>query len=83
MSPASTSAQRVETRRAALGAQGRRPIRIRVPDIRAPAFPETCARQAEIVDSANRADPELMRFMDAAAADLAAHPDALEAGHHE
>ena len=25
-----------------------------------------CARQAAIVDAANRADPELMRFMDAA-----------------
>ena len=83
MPPASTSAQRVEKRRAALRAQGLRPIQIWVPDTRAPGFVEECARQAAIVDAANRADPELMQFMDAAAADLAEHLDALEAGHRE
>ena len=80
MAPASTGAQRVEKRRAALRAQGLRPIQIWVPDTRAPGFAEECARQAAIVDAANRADPELMQFMDAAAADLAEHLDALEAG---
>ena len=80
MPPASTSAQRVEKRRAALRAQGLRPIQIWVPDSRAPGFAEECARQAAIVDAANRADPELMQFMDAAAVDLAEHLDALEAG---
>ena len=83
MPPASTTAQRVEKRRAALRAQGLRPIQIWVPDTRAPGFAEECARQAAIVDAANRADPELMRFMDAAAADLADHLDALEVGHDE
>lgn len=83
MAPASTSAQRVEKRRAALRSQGLRPIQIWVPDTRAPGFAEECARQAAIVDAANRADPELMEFMDAAAADLAEHLDALEAGHEE
>ena len=78
-----TSAQRVEKRRAALRAQGLRPIQIWVPDSRAPGFAEECARQAAIVDAANRADPELMYFMDAAATDLAEHLDALEAGHRE
>ena len=43
MPPASTSAQRVEKRRAALRAQGLRPIQIRVPDTRAPGFTEECA----------------------------------------
>ena len=41
---------------------------------------EGCARQAAIIDAANRADPELMQFMDAAAADLAERLDALETG---
>ena len=83
MPPAATSAQRVAKRRAALRAQGLRPIQIRVPDTRAPGFAEECARQAAIVDAANRTDSELMRFMDAAAADLADHLDALQAGHDE
>lgn len=83
MSPASTNAQRVEKHRAALRAQGLRPIQIWVPDTRAPGFEEECARQAAIVNGANRADPELMQFMDAAAADLEEHLDALETGHRE
>ena len=83
MAPPNTSAQRVGTRRAALRAQGLRPIQMWVPDTRAPGFAEECARQAAIVNEANRADPELMQFMDAVAADLAEHLDALEAGHGE
>ena len=83
MPPPSTGAERVAKRRASLRAQGLRPIQIWVPDTRAPGFAEECARQAAIVDAANRADTELMEFMDAAGADLAAHLDALEAGHEE
>ena len=83
MPPAATSAQRVAKRRAALRAQGLRPVQIWVPDTRAPGFAEECARQAAIVDAANRAAAELMRFMDAAGADLDEHLDALEAGHDE
>ena len=83
MAPASTSAQRVEKRRAALRAQGLRPVQIWVPNTRAPGFAEECARQAAIVNEANRADHELIEFMDAAAADLAEHMDALEAGRKE
>ena len=83
MARASSSAQRVEKRRAALRAQGLRPIQIWVPDTRAPGFAEECARQAAIVNEANRADTGLMEFMDAAAADLDKHLDALEAGHGE
>ena len=66
MAPPATSAQRVEKRRAALRAQGLRPIQIWVPDTRAPGFAEECARQAAIVDAANREDAELMDFADAA-----------------
>ena len=83
MPPAATSAQRVAKRRAALRAQGLRPVQIWVPDTRAPGFAEECARQAAIVDAANRADGDLMRFMDAAAADLDDHLEAFEAGHGE
>ena len=83
MAPASSSAQRVEKRRAALRAQGLRPVQIWVPDTRAPGFAEECARQAAIVSEANRADHDLMEFTDAAAADLAEHLDALEVGHKE
>ena len=83
MPPASAGAQRVEKHRAALRAQGLRPIQIWVPDTRAPGFAEECARQATIVNEANRADPELGQFMDTAAADLAEHVDALEAGRRE
>ena len=66
MAPPATTAQRVEKRRAALRAQGLRPIQIWVPDSRAPGFAEECARQAAIVDAANREDAELMDFADAA-----------------
>ena len=83
MPAASTSAQRVAKRRAALRAQGLRPIQIWVPDTRAPGFAEECARQAAIADTANRADPELSRFEEATAADIAQHLEALEAGHRE
>ena len=76
----SSVAERVRKRRDALRAQGLRPVQIWVPDTRAPGFAEECARQAAIVDAANRADPELMDFLDAAAADLAEDLDALEAG---
>ena len=78
MPAASTPAQRVAKRRAVLRAQGLRPIQIWVPDSRAPGFAEECARQAAIVDAANRADPELARFMDSAANDLNEHLEVLE-----
>ena len=80
MPTASTSAQRVAKRRAALRAQGLRPVQIWVPDTRAPGFAEECARQAAIADAANRADPELVQFEEAAAADIAEDLDALEGG---
>ena len=78
MPAASTPAQRVAKRRAALRAQGLRPIQIWVPDSRAAGFAEECARQAAVVDAANRADLELAQFMDTAASDLDEHLQALE-----
>ena len=78
MAGASTSAQRVARRRAALRAQGLRPIQIWVPDTRAPGFAEECARQAAIADAANRTDPELSQFEEGTAADIAEHLNALE-----
>lgn len=83
MVPPAGSAQRVKRRRAALRAQGLRPVQIWVPDTRAAGFAEECARQAAIADAANRADPQLGRFEEAAAADIAERIDALEAGRHE
>ncbi len=83
MAAPSTGAQRVAKRRAALRAQGLRPIQIWVPDTRAPGFADECARQAALADAAYRTDPELGRFEEAAAADIAEHLDALEAGHRE
>ena len=83
MAPPATSAQRVARRRAALRAQGLRPVQIWVPDTRAAGFAKECARQAAIADAANRADPELSQFEEAVAADIAEHIDALEAGQRE
>ncbi len=76
----SPGAQSMEKNRAALRAQGLRPIQVWVPDTRAPDFADECARRAAIVNEANLADPELMQFMDATAAELL---DTLEAGHQE
>ena len=75
-----TNAQRVAKHRQALRAQGLRPVQIWVPDTRAAGFAEECARQAAIVAAADRADPELMGFLDAAADELLADLDAAEAG---
>ncbi len=76
--PPSSIAARVEKRRAALRAQGLRPVQIWVPDTRAPGFAKEYARQCAIADAANLDDPELMDFLDAAAADLAEDPDPVE-----
>ena len=74
----SANARRVARHRESLRAQGLRPVQVWVPDTRAPGFAEEYARQAAIADAANRDDPELMDFLDAAAADLAEELDALE-----
>lgn len=75
----STNAQRVAKHRQTLRAQGLRPVQIWVPDTRAAGFAEECARQTAVVAAADRADPELMAFLDAAADELLANLNAAEA----
>ena len=68
--PSRTVAERVQKHRASLRAQGLRPVQIWVPDVRAPGFADECARQASLAAAADRADPDLMSFLDAALDDL-------------
>ena len=75
--PAS-NAERARKRRAALREAGLRPVQIWVPDSRRPGFDEECRRQAALIGTANRADPELMAFMDAAFEDWAKHLEERE-----
>ena len=69
--PHRTLKERVQKHRDALRAQGLRPVQIWVPDTRAEGFAEECARQVAQAAMADRADPELMRFVDAALDDVA------------
>lgn len=62
--------ERVKRRRDALRAAGLRPVQIWVPYTRRPGFAAECARQAALVAQADRADPDLARFLDAALDDL-------------
>ena len=66
----SPTADRVKKHRDALRAAGMRPVQIWVPDIRQPGFAAECARQAALMASADRQDPGLTEFMDAALDDL-------------
>ena len=68
--PSRTVAERVRKRRDALRAQGLRPVQIWVPDTRADGFADACARQTALAAAADRADPRLMSFLDAALRDL-------------
>ena len=47
-----TSAERVRRRRDKLRSGGMRPVQIWVPDTRAPGFAAECARQAQLIRSA-------------------------------
>ena len=69
--PHRTLKERVQKHRDALRAQGLRPVQIWVADTRAEGFAEECARQVAQAAVADRADPELMRFVDAALDDVA------------
>lgn len=59
-----TSADRVEKRRAALRAQGLRPVQIWVPDTRAAGFDKEARRQLSLVEKSDANDVELMEFFD-------------------
>jgi hypothetical protein len=66
----SNTALRVQKHRLALRDAGLRPIQIWVPNTQAPGFFEECRRQSGLVAAADRADNELMSFLDASLADL-------------
>jgi len=61
---------RVEKRRAALRKAGLRPIQIWAPDTRSAGFAAECRRQCELAAQADRGDPELSEFLDAALGDI-------------
>ena len=63
---ATSVAARVQKRRNALRMAGLRPIQIWVPDTRRPGFPAECRRQSKLASQADRADVEMMDFMDEA-----------------
>jgi len=63
-------AERVQKRRNALRMAGLRPIQIWVPDTRRPGFTEECQRQSKLASQADRADVEMMDFMDQALSDV-------------
>jgi len=63
---ATSVAARVQKRRDALRMAGLRPIQIWVPDTRRPGFAAECQRQSKLASQADRADVEMMDFMDEA-----------------
>ncbi|WP_048308471.1 antitoxin MazE family protein [Halomonas sp. PR-M31] len=62
--------ERVQKYRDKLRAQGMRPITIWVPDTRAPGFAEECRRQSRLAAEADKQDPTLDSFLDAALMDI-------------
>lgn len=63
-------AARVQKRRDALRMAGLRPIQIWVPDTRRPGFAAECQRQSKLASQADRADDEMMHFIDEALEDV-------------
>ena len=61
---------RVQKWRDALRMAGLRPVQIWVPDTRRPGFAAECQRQSKLVSQADRADTEMMEFMDDALSDV-------------
>ncbi|MHB8248987.1 MAG: antitoxin MazE family protein [Acidithiobacillus sp.] len=57
-------AVRVQKRRDALRRAGLRPVQLWVPDTKKPGFAAECRRQSELAAQADRADVELMDFME-------------------
>ena len=68
--PDPSVARRVRKHRDALRTAGPRPVQTQVPDTIAPGFPEECRRQTALTAAADRADPALMSFVDAAGEDV-------------
>ena len=63
-------AVRVQKRRDALRTAGLRPVQIWVPDTRRPGFAAECKRQSKLASEADRADPDMLKFMDAVLSDV-------------
>ena len=62
--------ERVQKCREALRKAGLRPVQIWVPDTRRPGFAEECHRQSRLAAQADKADMDLMGFLDDALDDL-------------
>ena len=63
-------AVRVQKRRDALRNAGLRPVQIWVPDTRRPDFAAECKRQSKLASEADKADAEMLEFMDAVLSDV-------------
>lgn len=61
---------RVQKHRDALRRAGLRPVQIWVPDTRRPGFAEECRSQSLAVAESDKADEQLERLMDEAAAEV-------------
>lgn len=61
---------RVQKRRDALRMAGLRPVQIWVPDTTRPGFAEECRRQSLLAAQSDKADTNMLRFMDEALADV-------------
>ena len=61
---------RAQRRRDALRRAGLRRVQIWLPDTRCPGFAEECRRQSELVAQGDRADEDLLRFMDESLAEV-------------
>ncbi len=61
---------RVQKRRDALRSAGLRPVQIWVPDTRLPGFAAECKRQSKRASAADRADAEMLEFMDLGLSDV-------------
>ena len=68
-------AKRMAAYRARLRRAGLRPVQIWAPDTRGAGFAAECRRQSELAAQADRNDPELSEFLDAALADIFDHSD--------
>ena len=70
VSMGSSTAIRVQKHRVSLRNAGLRPIQLWVPDTRVPGFKKECARQSSLAAMTDRADQDLMSFLDDALNDL-------------
>ena len=61
---------RVQKRRDALRMAGLRPVQIWVPDTTRPGFAEECRRQSLLAAQSDKADTDMLHFMDEVLADV-------------